>query len=122
MPAGRPTDYDPSYCDMLIEHLKQGYSFESFAADVDVCKDTLYEWIKAHPEFSDAKKRGTAKSQKWWEKKSIDHLIISKDGDRLDTGNWIFNMRNRFGWRDRPEETTEDTLPGGLFKNGDEPI
>ena len=29
-PVGRPTKYKPEYCEMLIEHMSEGLSFESF--------------------------------------------------------------------------------------------
>ncbi len=54
---GRPTLYRPEYCDRLILHCKKGLSYEAFAGVVDVCVDTLYEWEKVHPKFSEAKKR-----------------------------------------------------------------
>jgi hypothetical protein len=66
-PMGRPTTYKPEYCQMLIEHMKKGFSFKSFAADVDCHYDTLYAWKEAHPDFSEAKKIGEAKSLKHWE-------------------------------------------------------
>ena len=29
--VGRPTDYKKEYCELLIEHMAAGFSFESFA-------------------------------------------------------------------------------------------
>lgn len=55
---GRPTKYDPAFCDDLLEHMRRGKTFESFAGKLDVCRDTLYEWMRRHPDFSDARKRG----------------------------------------------------------------
>lgn len=46
---------------MLINHMAQGFSFESFAATIDCHRDTLYEWRNVHEEFSDAYKRGNEK-------------------------------------------------------------
>lgn len=59
--AGQPTKYRPEYCEAVIKHMAEGNSFWSFAANVDVCFDTLSEWTKVHPEFSEAKRRGVAK-------------------------------------------------------------
>lgn len=56
--VGRPSKYRPEYNDKLVEHMKRGLSFESFGADVGVSKDTLYNWLKRHAAFSDARKRG----------------------------------------------------------------
>jgi len=57
---GRPTVYLPEYCDLLIEHNKQGLSFESFGAVVGVGRTTLYAWVDSQPDFKDAKERGRA--------------------------------------------------------------
>lgn len=59
MSAGQPTKYKPEYCQALIEHMEKGGSFASFAAVARVCIDTVFEWAKIYPEFSDAKKQGT---------------------------------------------------------------
>lgn len=107
MPAGRPTKYKPEFCQDLIDHLKEGLSIECFGATlhaaygVHVCKDTVYEWCKVYPEFSDAKKVGESYSQMFWE-----HLgIKGAKGDYIGFSGsaWIFNMKNRFKWRDQKE-------------------
>jgi transposase len=63
-PGGRPTSYKPEYCEMLVEHMAQGLSFESFAAVTDTWKAALYDWVKTYPEFSNAKQRGTEKCKR----------------------------------------------------------
>lgn len=60
-PNGRPTKYKAEYCQQLIEHMKAGGSFESFASKCDVHWDSLYEWVKVHQDFSEAKKIGMSK-------------------------------------------------------------
>lgn len=109
--AGQPTKYRPEYCDMLLTHMEDGLSFEAFAATLRVSKQTLYRWIDAHAEFSDAKKIGDMLSLKYWEKVGKDGLynetIKGDDGltvtKSINATIWIFNMKNRFGWRDRQE-------------------
>jgi DNA-binding XRE family transcriptional regulator len=54
MAGGRPTLYDPSYCQIAIDFMAQGYSQTALAGHLSISKDTLYEWMKVHPEFSDA--------------------------------------------------------------------
>lgn len=80
-PGGRPTDYKKEYCDKMLEFFdteitktikiittgKNEYrkeeekeiantlpTFERFAINIGVNKDTLYEWEKVHDEFSDS--------------------------------------------------------------------
>lgn len=102
-----PTKYKDHYPEMLIEHMKQGFSFESFGASpVSVHKDTLYQWLKKHQDFADAKKRAELECLKFWEK-----LGIAGAAGKLPNFNaasFIFNMKNRFKWRDRTEHTIDE--------------
>lgn len=110
-PSGRPSLYKPEYCELLVEHMAQGFSFESFAAIVDTHRDTLYEWCKVHESFSDAKKRGRDKSLIWWEKVGMIGMgIPSKNGPQLknfSSAMWIFTMKNRHGYSDKVENVGE---------------
>jgi hypothetical protein len=63
----RPTLYKPEHCKTAIELGKAGKSITFLAASLDVSKDTVYEWGKVHPEFSDALARMRVHSQAWWE-------------------------------------------------------
>lgn len=51
---GRPTSYDPSYCDLVIEDAREGYSLSAFAGGIMVSRQTITDWRKAHPDFDDA--------------------------------------------------------------------
>lgn len=90
---------------MLLDHMAQGLSFESFAGrdEVAVSKQTLYDWLEKHSEFVDAKGLGTERCRLFWEK-----LGIAGAAGRLPNYNnaaYIFNIKNRFPaeWRDRHE-------------------
>lgn len=111
---GAPTLYDPQYCEDLIDHMIKGLSFESFAATIWVHRDTLYEWVKVHPEFSDAKKIGMEQARLWWEKKGQEGLFSQSEYDKdagtgssksMNAAVWIFNMKNRFpqDWKEKQE-------------------
>lgn len=104
MAPGQPTKYDPKYCEMIVEHMKDGNSLNSFAVKIGVHKDTIYQWIKVFPEFSDSYKIAMQACQDWWERIAKQHLIThsSKEEGSTNFNNtiWIFNMKNRFGWRD----------------------
>lgn len=53
---GQPTKYLPEYSEQIIELCGRGMYIEEFAHEIRVHKDTLYEWAKHHPDFSDALK------------------------------------------------------------------
>lgn len=128
---GQPTLYKPEYCELLIEHMEGGNSFESFGGKLRHHKQTLYNWAAAHPDFFDAKKIGTAMSLLYWENmgrmiasgqlrrlKSEEPMIDANgkamyddDGKMLmrktyepavpGQASWIFMLKNMHGWRDR---------------------
>ena len=110
METGRPTSYRPEYCEMLIEHMSQGLSFESFAGVVSVCKQTIYNWLENNKEFLDAKRSGTQKCLLMWEKLGIRQAATGKGS----FGSFRFNMMNRFGWSDKNE--VEHTGEGSAVK------
>jgi hypothetical protein len=77
MPAGRPSDYDPAYCDELEAFMARGYSFTAFAGSIGVCRATLDNWAAAHPEFLGARNRAKAKRLMHWETQG---LTVAKEG------------------------------------------
>ena len=118
-----PIKFEKRYCDMLIEHMRQGLSFESFAGVVVVAKQTLYTWLEKNPSFLDAKKKGEGLSRLWWEKIGTAGMMAqmqSKDGKTIplknfNSGIWVFSMKNRFGWKDRVQLSQDDDDGGFEF-------
>ena len=53
-PVGRPSQYDPVYCERVIELGKIGKSVEQIAANIGVGTKTLYNWREEFPEFLQA--------------------------------------------------------------------
>jgi DNA-binding XRE family transcriptional regulator len=102
-PVGRPTKYDPAFCQRVIDFMAQGFSKEAVAGELHIHKETLYEWEKAHKDFSDSLKQGVELSRKFWEKIALDHLTHTAKGKQLNSTVWIFNMKNRFAWSDKKE-------------------
>ncbi len=112
--GGQPTKYREEYCDMLVKHMAEGGSFESFAAIVDAGVSTLWVWTEAHPMFLDAKLRGEPKAYKWHEDlakamatgslRSVKSETKLEDGTikkeytptRGDSKVWGITMRARF--------------------------
>lgn len=119
-PVGRPTIYEPKFCEMLIEHMAKGLSFESFAGFIGVSKQTLYDWVEKHAEFLDAKNLATSKCRLWWEQTGISGLWNQSESESegnsrrtssksFNTGVWVFNMKNRFKeeWKEKHESQEE---------------
>lgn len=118
-PVGRPSKYMPEYCEQLIDHMSKGYSFDSFAGVVEVNQDTLHEWAKVHEEFSESKNIAFSKCKIFWEKIGIDNILNISETESfgkneyntksvsLNSSAWIFNMKNRFKWRDKQEDEND---------------
>lgn len=108
-PGGQPTKYDPKYCELLIQFARdESLSYQCFPAyllektGVYVCIDTLYEWERVHPQYSDAKKLFLEICRRYWEGLGKD-AAASKAPGAFNATAWIFSMKNRFNWRDKTE-------------------
>jgi hypothetical protein len=100
--VGRPSKYDPAHCGAVVEHCKDGSSIVSFAASIDVCRDTITEWCKQHEEFSLAVKRAKAHCAAWWEKTARNNAMGAGNGNATLC---IFGLKNMApeDWRDKTE-------------------
>jgi hypothetical protein len=105
----RPSEYKQDYCEQVVEYGKQGKSFAWIASELDVNKDTLYEWMKVHPEFSDAMGRSRAYSQRWWE----DAGQVGMAGPGFNASIWSRSMAARFPDDWREQKGVELTGPNG---------
>jgi len=58
MTAGAPTKYKPEELEHITQLCLLGATNDQLAACLGVNVDTIYEWKKVHPEFSEAIKQG----------------------------------------------------------------
>lgn len=128
MAAGRPTLYKPEYCDEIVAYFdveptrevqktvfkKDGSidvvetqepvplpTLAGFACKIKVCKDTLNEWSKVHPEFSAAIKKCKVHQERIL-------LANGLDGG-YNTAVAIFALKNLADWKDKvQQEVTGD--------------
>jgi hypothetical protein len=110
--AGRPSLYRPEYCDLVIEKARDlGLSITAFAGVIGVGRETIYGWIKAHEEFSDACSRAKTARVLWWE------LKLGRSRKGAETTASIFALKNAAPdeWRDvRHTEHTHAIAPRTL--------
>jgi transposase len=101
MPAGRPSKYQPSYCDLVIEHMTEGASLTSFAAEIGVARSSINEWMEQNPEFSEAVKIAKAKCSAWWER--LGRKNAAEGGGNATLV--IFGLKNMAAddWREKQE-------------------
>lgn len=109
--VGRPTDYRPDLCDIVIEGGAQGYSLLEMCFTVCKSYETFQRWRREHPDFQEAVKQAQRLSQAWWERKGREATFGEIEG--FNSTSYIFQMKNRFreDWRDRHEVTGADGGP-----------
>lgn len=95
-PVGRPTAYDPAFCDKVIELGKLGKSFEQMAAQLNVSYRTLCRWRNEHEEFCHALEEAQAYEQAWWEEMAQSYLINEYQGSTINASMWSRSMAARF--------------------------
>lgn len=111
MGAGRPTKYDPAFCQQVLEMGKEGASKVEMAGRLDIAYSNFDRWCSEHDEFQEAVKQAVRFSQAWWEQKGREATFGGVPG--FNATSYIFNMKNRFkdDWRDKVE--TDHTSSDG---------
>lgn len=113
MGAGRPSLYDQSYCERVMELARDGLSVVEMAAEIGVSRNTLEtSWPAAHPEFLEAMDAARNISQAWWERQGRLHLVSEAGGPSINASLYSRSMSARFpnDWR---EKTAQDITSGG---------
>jgi len=103
------TRYHPGICDQVIAFLKRGYSKEVIAAHLGINRKTFGRWEKEHPALQEAVAEGLLYSQLWWETLGIKAASGKVKG--FNASAWVFNMKNRFGWKDKQEISGDEDRP-----------
>jgi transposase len=93
--------YKKEYCELLIQHMANGYSFESFAHKIGRGRQTLYDWTKSYPEWKEAKQIGESAALYHYEKLKQAKLSGKEgteemDARLVDTAVLIFTLKTRF--------------------------
>lgn len=111
MAGGRPSKYDPSFCDLVIELGNQGASIDEMAFECGVCDNTIRNWADEHPEFLDAFTRAQQASLIWWERRGRSGM--EKSAQEFQGSIWSRNMAARFPSKWREVKGTEHTGKDG---------
>ncbi len=99
--TGRPTKYDPAYCDQVVEWGKQGKSGEWIACEIGVIYETMLNWSKEHPAFFEALTLAKQYELRWWEDAGQQHLTTTG----FSAAGWSRSMAARFPkkWREKTQ-------------------
>ena len=108
-PVGRPTLYDPSLCDAVMELGSKGKSVEQIASMLGYSLRVLYKWRDEHEEFMHALEDAKTFEQAWWEEQASAYMVENKESDRLNPSLWSRSMAARFPKKYRESTKTEIT-------------
>lgn len=141
--AGRPTKYDQAYDDKAYKLCLLGATDKELASFFEVNEDSIHEWKKVHPSFSESLKKGKDEAdatvaQKLYHratgysheavkivadaKSGAEHIVPFTEHYPPDTTAAIFWLKNRQRdkWRDRTEHdltTKDEKLPAPIADN-----
>jgi hypothetical protein len=114
-PGGRPTAYDPSFCERVIELGKCGKSLEQIGAELGVTYRTLVNWRDSHEEFFHALEEAKIQEMVWWENQGQAYMLEHPGSPKLNAGLYSRSLAARFpkkySERIRQEVTGEDGQP-----------
>ena len=112
-PVGRPSLYDPKYCEEVIAYGRIGKSVEQIASILNVSLRTMYSWRDSHEEFLHALEDAKTYEQAWWEEQAAAYMVENKESDRLNATLWSRSMAARFPKKYRESTKTEITGADG---------
>lgn len=108
--VGRPTEYKPEFCELVVELGKKGYSEAQIAAEIGVTRKTLKNWEDQYPEFFYWNGLSKEHAQAWWESLAQNQMLAPTPG--FSSGLWAKSMSARF--RDDYTERTKQEVTGDL--------
>lgn len=112
-PVGRPSLYDPAYCDKVVELGKLGKSVEQIASHLNLSLRVMYLWRDTHEEFMHALEDAKQHEQAWWEEQAQAYMVENKESDRLNASLWSRSMAARFPKKYRESVKQEITGADG---------
>lgn len=113
---GRPSKYDPAYCDQVVALGKEGLSRWQICSRLDIGLHNMIAWEGAHEDFRQSLEEARLHALSYWEDLAHDHIREAPGGVKLNTGLWSRSMAARF-----PEQYRENSKVEVTGKN-DGPI
>lgn len=124
-PVGRPKKtveetLPENWQELIIEWMSEGCSKVEVRAkmlqemrkndpEATLSRGLFWRWMNDNEDFLETIKEGQELSKSWWLNAAKENLIYTQGSDnrRIDATLWYMNMKNRFGWTDRQDITTD---------------
>ena len=106
MGAGRPTDYRPEFAEQVTKLCLLGATDAQLADFFEVCEDTIHEWKKVHPKFSESIRAGKRVADA-----EIAHSLFNRaKGARYTTTQPFKVKRTEYDEKGKKTTETEDVI------------
>ena len=112
-PFGRPTLYNPAFCDEVRAMGALGKSVEQIATNLGFSLRVIYDWKERYPDFLQALDDAKMAEQTWWEDQAQAYMLEKKDGAKLNASIWSRSMAARFPKKYRESVKQEITGENG---------
>lgn len=107
---GRPSKFEKWMCDEVVEFGRLGMEVHEFADELNVHRDTLYEWAKVHREFSDSLARAIQASEAFHTRHIRSQLHLPSQA--ANAASYLSYMGRRFkSWREASDLNVSVTTP-----------
>lgn len=115
--VGRPSKYDPAFCDDIVAFCQDGSSISSYAASLGVSRSTITEWASVDPEFSLAVKAAKTAVAAWYDKAARNTAVNGGGNATL----CIFGLKNfdEEDFRDKQDIEHSGNLTVQIVRFGD---
>lgn len=95
--TGRPLEFKDSFSEEIINLMASGLSLTAAAASLGFHRDTIYDWAKKNPIFSDALKLARGKRVLHLEKELLD----AAEGPRVTARIFALKNADPTEWREK---------------------
>lgn len=91
------SDLRPDWREYLLEKFGEGWSIAEVLVGLGVTQKVHARLRRDHEEYDQAFEDGMVLSEAWWVRQGRENILNNRS---FNVGIWVFNLKNRFGWRD----------------------
>jgi len=91
------SEYRPEYCELLIKHMKNGFTFNSFGAAIKVPMSEVDRWEQLYPEW--ARYKDIAQSCLLYHDEELLKNGTTGELEKFKASSHIFKMTAVHGWK-----------------------
>lgn len=108
-PVGKPrteadTKLPEGWQQYIVTEMSEGATLREIKAHFGISNDLHTRWMRDEEEYAETIKGGIQMAEAWWLKQGRVNLQNKEFSPVL----WYMNMKNRFGWKDRNDITSDD--------------